>query len=124
MAFHGLLDWRLGISFLRTLHSPAFTCGLDGDFSLPDLEGWLDLAARLRDSFCSSFNTTTPRDFGPLPGFEVGGKQVIMAHPLWDLAEPSGLLAEAKLTCTQSDVRTLDTFNLLRRQGWAYRSLG
>ena len=124
MAFHGLLDWRLGISFLRTLHSPAFTCGLDGDFSLPDLEGWLDLAARVRNSFCSSFNTTAPRDFGPLPGFEVGGKQVIIAHPLWDLAKPSGLLAQAKLTCTQGEIRTLDTFNLLRRQGWAYRSLG
>ncbi len=124
MAFHGLLDWRLGVSFLRTLHSPSFTCGLDGDFSLPDLEGWLDLATRLRDSFCSSFNTTSPRDFGPLPGFEVGGKQVIIIHPLWDLAKPTGLLREAKLTRTQGELRTLDTFNLLRRQGWSYRSLG
>lgn len=124
MAFHGLLDWRLGISFLRTLHSSAFTCGLDGDFSLPDLDGWPALASKLRDSFCSSFSTTTPRDFGPLPGFEVGGKQVILAHPLWDLTEPSGLLAKARSVCTQSDVRTLDTFNLLRRQGWSYRSLG
>lgn len=124
MAFHGLLDWRLGLSFLRILHFPTFTCGLDNDFSLPDLEGWPDLAARLRNSFCSSFKTTTPRDFGPLPGFEVGGKQVIIAHPFWDLTKPSGLLAEARSACTQSDVRTLDTFNLLRRQGWAYRSLG
>ena len=123
MAFHGLLDWRLGISFLRILHSPAFTCALDGDFSLPDLEGWLDLAVRLRDSFCRSF-PTTPRDYGPLPGLEVGGKQVILVHPLWDLTNASGLLAEAKLACTQGEVRTLDTFNLLRRQGWAYRSLG
>ena len=118
MAFHGLLDWRLGISFLRTLHYPAFTCALDGDFTLPDLEGWLDLAFRLRDSFCRSF-PTTPRDFGPLPGLEVGGKQVIIVHPLWDVAKPAGLLAEAKLACTQGEVRTLDTFNLLRRQGWA-----
>ena len=123
MAFHGLLDWRLGISFLRTIHSQSFTCGLDGNFSLPDLEGWLDLAARLRDSFCHSFNTT-PRDFGRLPGLEVGGKQVIIIHPLWNLAKPSGLLEEAKLACTEGEVRELDTFNLLRRQGWAYRSLG
>ena len=123
MAFHGLLDWRLGISFLRTLHSPAFTCALDGDFTLPDLEGWLDLAFRLRDSFCRSF-PTTPREFGSLPGLEVGGREVIIAHPLWDPAKPSGLLAEATLACTQGEVRTLDTFNLLRRQGWAYRSLG
>ena len=123
MSFHGLQDWRLDISFLRTLHSPAFTCALDGDFSLPDLEGWLELAARLRDSSCRSF-TTIPRDFGPLPGLEVGDKQVLIVHPLWDLSKPFGLLAQAKLACTQGETHTLDTFNLLRRQGWAYRSLG
>ena len=123
MAFHGLLDWRLGTSLLRSLQTSNFSCALDSDYSLPDLQGWFDLATTLRDSFCRSFNTT-PRDFGPLPGFEVGGRQVIVVHPLWDLAKPSGLLAEAKLACTQGEVRALDTFNLLRRQGWAYRSLG
>ena len=123
MAFHGLLDWRLGVSLLRSLQSPAFNCALDGVHSLPDLHGWFDLATTLRDSFCRSFNTTS-RVFGPLPGLEVGGRQVIIVHPLWDMAKPAGLLAEAKLTCTQGEVRTLDTFNLLRRQGWAYRSLG
>lgn len=123
MAFHGLLDWRLGISFLRSLHSPGFACGLDGDFSLPELDGWLDLAARLRDSFTRSFNTAA-RDFGPLPGFEVGGRQVIIIHPLWDLVQPTGLLERATEACGPGEVRALDTFNLMRRQGWAYRSLG
>ncbi len=124
MAYHGLLDWRLGISFLRSMSSAKFTCGLDGDFSLPDLEGWIDRAFSLRDSFCRSFNATASRDFGPLPGFEVGGKQVIVIHPLWNPRQPTGLLAQAMATADQNKVRTLDTFNMLRRQGWSYRRLG
>ena len=123
MAFHGLLDWRLGISLLRSLQSPTFNCALDGDHSLPDLQGWLDLATTQRDLFCRSFNTT-PRDFGPLPGFEVGGRQVIVIHPLWNLLQPVGVLAAARAACGQGEVLALDTFNLLRRQGWSYRSLG
>ena len=123
MAFHGLLDWRLGISFLRSLQSSAFNCALDGDYSLPDLRGWADLATRLRDSFCRSFSATR-HDFGPLPGFEIGRKQVIVIHPLWDWWRPTGLLAEAQAVCDSGDVHALDTFNLLRRQGWSYRSLG
>ncbi len=123
MAFHGLLDWRLGVSLLRSLQSPAFNCALDGDHSLPDLHGWFDLATTLRDSFCRSFNTT-PREFGPLSGFEVGGREVLVIHPLWNLSQPVGVLAEARAACGPGEVHALDTFNLLRRQGWSHRSLG
>ncbi len=122
MAFHGLLDWRLGLSFLRSLHSSAFPCGLDGDFSLPDLENWLNLAEKLRDSFAHSFKATA-RDFGPLPGLDVGDKQVIVVHPFWNIGQPIGLLKGAVSACRPGEVRVLDTFNLMRRQGWAYRSL-
>jgi len=123
MAYHGLLDWRLGISLLRAMNSPKFMCGLDGDFSAPDLDGWIDLAFRLRASFCRSFSATVSRDFGPLPGFEVGGKQVIVIHPLWNAKQPTGLLAEAMATGDQTKIRTVDTFNMLRREGWSYRKL-
>src|SRR4029453_2593304 len=40
MAFHGLLDWRLGLSLLRCFFSAEFLCGLDGNFSGPDLQNW------------------------------------------------------------------------------------
>ena len=33
MVFHGLLDWRLGVSFLRCLRSDRFDCGIGGVFS-------------------------------------------------------------------------------------------
>ncbi len=122
MSYHGLLDWRLGLCLLRCLHSGAFAAGLDGAFDVPDSAGWLDFAIRLRDSFCRSFPCRS-RNFGRLPGFEVGGRQVIVVHPLWDAFHPRGILAEARAACGPGTVRTVDTFNLLRREGWSYRSL-
>jgi DEAD/DEAH box helicase domain-containing protein len=126
MTYHGLLDWRLGLSLLRGLHSAAFVAGLDGRFEVPDLSGWPELARERRDSFCSTFRCT-PRDFGPLPGFEVGGHEVLVVHPLWDTRHPSGLLAEARAhtrPVSASEIRYVDTFNLLRRQSTTYQRLG
>ena len=124
MSYHGLLDWRLGISLFRALQSPAFACGHDGNFSFPDLENWFETALSLRDLFVRSFGNMTPRQFGPLPGCEIGGKQILVIHPLWDPIHPEGHLAESIADCGQEEVATLTTFDLLRRPGWAYRSLG
>ncbi len=123
MVYHGLLDWRLGLTLIRCLGKSTFTCGLDGEFATPDLQGWTVFAEQLRGSFCGAFGCT-PRDFGPLPGFTVGIKQVILTHPLWDTTTPTGLLAEAQATCGPDAVRHMDTFNLLRRPSWAYQRLG
>lgn len=123
MTFHGLLDWRLGLSLLRALSDGTFACGLDGDFNAPDLIGWLDLARDRRDAFCSTFGCT-PQDFGQVPGFVVGAQQVLVVHPLWDTYSPRGLLAEARADTTPAPVRHLDTFNLLRRESWSYQLLG
>ncbi len=124
MAYHGLLDWRLGVSFIRCLQVGSFDFGVGGTFSVPDLEGWREYAAKLRDSFCKSFQAT-PRDFGDLPGLEVGNRQALVVHPLWDWTNPVGLLAEALTSCRdEGGAQTLDTFNLLRRPVWSYQSLG
>jgi DEAD/DEAH box helicase domain-containing protein len=123
MSYHGLLDWRLGLSLLRVLASSQFRCGVDGDFGVPDLDGWADAARSLRDSFCDSFNCT-PRAFGPLPGFETGPRKVVIIHPLWDWEHPVGLLAAAQASVAADDqLQPLDTFNILRRPSWAYQSL-
>ena len=42
--YHGLLDWRLGLSFLFMIHDSDFACGLDGNFVGPALEDWPKLA--------------------------------------------------------------------------------
>ena len=122
MTFHGLLDWRLGLSLLKAMSDDTFVSGLDHDFSTPDLIGWLRLARERRDAFCETF-PCHPHDFGPLPGFIVGGQQVLVVHPLWDTNSPQGLLAEAHSTASPAPLRHLDTFNLLRRESWSYQSL-
>jgi hypothetical protein len=123
MSYHSLLDWRLGLSLLRCLARTDFRAGLDSEFGTPDLDGWLPSAVELRDAFCDSFGCDR-QTFGELPGLEVGGLQVIVVHPLWDTHSPRGLLQDAHNHGVRpSDLRHLDTFNLLRRQSWAYQSL-
>ena len=122
MAYHGLLDWRLGMSLIRSLQSSEFRCGLDADFTHPDLDTWKDMATALRDSFCDSFQAKREK-FGELPGMRVGNKDIVIVHPLWDDSRPDGLLAEAFAACNQSNPLALDTFNLLRRPGWCYQKL-
>jgi DEAD/DEAH box helicase domain-containing protein len=122
MSYHGLLDWRLGLSLLRALADPSFSGGLDADLSMPDLAGWIEFAAERRDAFCATFGCD-PKEFGPLPGFQIGGSQVIVVHPLWDRYRPHGMLAEARAATTVGTVKHLDTFNLLRRESWSYQSL-
>lgn len=123
MNYHGLLDWRLGLALIRILSSPTEICGLTGNFSNPELQGWLDFARVLRNTFCSSFQCV-PRDFDRLPGCVIGQKQVIFIHPLWNAAQPAELLASGFADADQgADIRVLDTFNVLRRPSRAYQAL-
>ncbi|MCI0627472.1 MAG: hypothetical protein L0387_38470 [Acidobacteria bacterium] len=123
MTYHGLLDWRLGLAALRVLLSSTTRCGIDGIFTLPELEGWLAWARSLRDAFMLSFSSTS-REFATLPGCLVGRKQVIFVHPLWDCTRPSQLLAAAVADADQTaEIRFLDTFNVLRRPSFAYQAL-
>ncbi len=56
MAYHGFLDWKLGLAFLRILGDSTYSCGLDGDFNFPEVSGWLNDADRLADNFAEEFN--------------------------------------------------------------------
>ena len=123
MSYHGLLDWRLGLSLIRVLSDSTYSCGLDGDFSRPDLKNWNEAARQLRDSFSVTFGCS-PRDFGPLPGFELAKRAVIITHPLWNSDNPKGLLAQAMASVSPDvSLQFIDTFNTQRRMSWAYLSL-
>lgn len=125
MSYHGLLDWRLGMSLLRVLSDESHLCGVDGDFTSPEMAGWSEFSGALRDVFCESFPHCTPAEFGPLHGWTVGGTNVILSHSLWNTARPSGILAEALAVLGPDDVvRIVDTFNLHRRMSWVYQRLG
>jgi DEAD/DEAH box helicase domain-containing protein len=122
MSYHGLLDWRLGLSLIRILYDRTFVCGLDGGFKYPDIENWEEVARQAQASFCHTFGCT-PLDFGPLPGFKVGNRKVVITHPLWDPSSPSGLLAEAAASVQDGQLQFVDTFNVQRRMSWAYLAL-
>lgn len=121
MSFHGLLDWRLGLCLLRAMDATSFAVGLDGTFDTPELRGWPEFARERRDAFCRSFGLS-PRQYGVLPGFTAGDKDVIVVHPLWTTLLRIGILDEAAQAAS-GNVRFVDTFNLLRRESWTYSSL-
>ena len=113
MAFHGLLDWRLAISYIRILLDSQHSVGLDGNFNFPELKDWPQMAALVRDKFVSFFGYQ-PVNYGQLPGFVAGSRHFVVVHPLWDTFNRAGILAMATASCN-SDLETIDTFNLLRR---------
>ena len=129
MVFHGLLDWRLGLNMLSVLQDNTFNCGLTGQFTVPDLQGWNRQAEILRDQFCEAFDCE-PRSFGQLPGFERGHHRGIVVHPLWDtnrsFGHLSGNVADSLAVAEEGGLYTvhfLDTFNLLRRLSWCMKLL-
>ncbi|MFX0114509.1 MAG: DEAD/DEAH box helicase [Candidatus Hodarchaeota archaeon] len=125
MSYHSLLDWRLGLSITRILSDKSYLCGVNGNFDYPELEEWRQTARDLREVFCRSFTSCEEKDFGPLCGWNVGGRNVIITHPLWNIVRPHGILAEALATLSADhEVRFVDTFNLYRRMSWIYHKLG
>lgn len=125
--YHGLLDWQLGLTYLRAMVDPLFRCGLDGNFSLPGLSSWPSTATRLADEMASRFRGEA-KMFGIVPAFRMMlGKRrtpwVLVAHPLWDWDESDGPVGESKLSTAFADAISeegapvsWDTFNLQRRQ--------
>src|SRR5258708_20886102 len=96
---------------------------MGGSLDLAEMEGWVEWARSLRDSFALSFGGRD-RNFARLPGCTIGRKQVIFVHPLWDCNRPTELLAEAVADADQNgDIRFLDTFNVVRRPSFAYQAL-
>ena len=128
MMYHGLLDWRLGLGVIRLMSDSAYQSALV-DVEVPELRGpevdqsWYLSAQRLRDSFCAAFPHCQPRAFGPLPGFVLRGREVIIVHPLWDDFCPHGVLADALAVCTTPQPLFLDTFNIARRMSASYQRL-
>ena len=120
MSYHGLLNWRLGISFIQILKNPAWNCGLDGNFNFPDLENWLTRTTELTAAFCTDFGLNYEK-FGELPGFRYDGMPFILKHPLWrdDSNIPNNILSSAKANAGEN-VKMVDSFNIDSRPAWTY----
>lgn len=117
MTYHGLLDWRLAVSYLKAVLCSDYSAGLYNDFDAPEMRDWIKMAKQVRDSFIHYF-AYTPVTFGRLPGFVAGTRNYLVVHPLWDTRNPLGLVAEAVADSGDNITECINTFNLLRRPGW------
>ncbi|HDX9659956.1 TPA: DEAD/DEAH box helicase [Bacillus toyonensis] len=121
MSYHGILDWRLGLAYLRAMQNKDYNCGLDGDFSYPEISTWKELAETLAQQFAKYFHYETTNWAG-LPGIKAGNQNIIIIHPMWSRESPKGILADA-IAEAGGQVEFIDTFNLLRRPGWCHENL-
>lgn len=131
MPYHGLLDWRLGMSLLRYLTDETYDIGITGNFDFPELKSWrhttLDHLKTLYKSFFrdDNFELEDESDLSSwdyLPYIKVNGIYIIGVHPLWDTDETNEILSDTcfELGVALDDVATIDSFNLLRRLGNCY----
>lgn len=81
MAYHALLDWRLGYDMVRLALNPHAQIDLNYDY-------WVDLVSSTADSYFSGFDLEQTI-FGGLPsGIDrFNNKVTILIHPLWDTKE-------------------------------------
>jgi hypothetical protein len=115
--YHGLLDWRLGLTFLHALADAAYRCGLDGNFASPALRAWPTLVEKDVWRLERQFGRMQSKRLGSLWAVRFDGsrKWAIIAHPLWDSANPSGVLLDAVNGLGGEPFVIVDSFNLARR---------
>lgn len=137
MPFHGLLDWRLGLSLMRVLANENYNCGLDGNMDYTDLSSWsradgaaldwLQWAESLVGHLCRNFAQARFRHFGQLPGYVANDRAVIVRHPLWGATSnlEDNILAAARVAAESDglNVSLVDTFNLALRPVWVWKSI-
>jgi Lhr-like helicase len=118
MAFHPLLDWRLGADMLAILEG-----------NTPDLTRWADIERRRANEFARSFGGQV-RVFGDgVQAVEFSRSVVLVTHPLEEDLSPlgrrlTGAQAEASSAVAGGKIVLADTFNLLRRPGAVAANLG
>ncbi|PHS08625.1 MAG: hypothetical protein COA78_12605 [Blastopirellula sp.] len=129
--YHGLLDWRLGLCFLRSLIDKEFDCGLEteSNFQEPYLVDWRSTAIRLAEEMVTRFAGDVTNDVlrdTPLPAFRFQpntNNWVVVCHPLWDPTCSRGLIADTINELEAGQIEFTDTFELSRRQVKVYQDL-
>lgn len=118
-SYHGLLDWRLGLSFARAMVDSSYAAGADGNFSAPELEDWRAMAEDALERVARGSGDLEVISGGPLPALRLrrpGGNAVIaIHHPLWRIQDALQPLVEKMNAVHAEPVRLIDSFELARR---------
>lgn len=119
--YHGLLDWRLGLSFLRCLMEPQHRAGLNGDFERsPELRDWPQLA----EQAAHDIQRLNPAKreiqmLGPLnlPVVLDNEDAFVVVHPFWDVQHSLSeeILKTMEAVNGRLSVKFIDTFEASRR---------
>jgi DEAD/DEAH box helicase domain-containing protein len=119
-AYHGLLDWRLGLDVLRLSIDSGYLAGLDGEFSSPGLLDWNVKAMKLAEEVQRLFSAKIDVK-GGLPVIEIDKNQnkwAVVIHPFWS---NDALRAQnTELNDWEMDIGHLsfvNTFDLVRKMG-------
>ncbi|WP_320151447.1 DEAD/DEAH box helicase [uncultured Tolumonas sp.] len=123
-AYHGLLDWRLGLDAIQLLLDNTYDAGLYGKFTAPSIEDWQCNALKLANEAASLFNSST-KIVGNLPLISIGPERwAVVVHPFWNreiLFKANPELEEFSLQ--MEDIEFVDTFELSRRMGYVMANL-
>ncbi len=123
--YHGILDWRLGISYLRCLLNSDFRVGLDGKFvDFPELSDWSKIANQ-------SAEEIKRLDLQKREIIHIGNLNLpvvlhesrdndstafVIVHPLWDLETLSPNLQQMKnIIDKKFEIKFINTFESNRR---------
>ncbi|EPJ9668438.1 DEAD/DEAH box helicase [Pseudomonas aeruginosa] len=121
--YHGLLDWRLGMAYLRALVTPNYACGLiPGDERYPEIQGWKERACQLAENVEAMRKGTVRYEYLRHSGLPCLSEQkdgaelwrAVVIHPLWRHTEV-GAMRDLLGPDWSSSLRYLDTFELERR---------
>lgn len=118
--YHGLLDWRLGISYARAFLDPSAQIGGDGDFTAPELNDWREVMEEALSRLAHSSNRINLIPNSPLPAISVdhvrSQRVIVVRHPLWRCEEGvAPLIVEQAHQMFGSEARWIDSFELSRR---------
>lgn len=126
-SYHGLLDWRLGLSMLRAMFDASWAGGLDGDWDhAPELADWPSIsreaAVAMRELQPDRYEV---REYGPLrvPALvsrKGPPRRFILTHPFWSHSVAAGMENDELTPHTG----VIDTFEASRRPLRALRTAG
>lgn len=117
--YHGLLDWRLGLSYLRALYDPNYSCGLDGRYSsFKELEDWPALSKTYASFMADLGGDGETEQIGDLSVFRFDreSRWYLIVHPLWQI--DGGDYPDELINAIFEfghDCLPVDTFELARR---------
>ncbi len=112
LAYHNILDWRLGLDLARLALDPAAPI----DFSVPY---WQGLDAAVAGPYFAAMTDWQPVTFGGLQAGRRGNQVEIVTHPLWNtdpnFAGPQLAAAYAQAVAAGCQVKMKSIFEVLRR---------